>query len=109
MRTLEQKRQLIVMSDEELEMMRYELGDMQRAVEMLPSGDGESFGQTLAECQKVFAELCARFASLKQESSDEEARQQEEEDSGEKAPEQNSGQRAAEQEEEEQPRENWRM
>jgi hypothetical protein len=126
-RTPEQKRQVIEMSDEQFEMMESELGYMQRAVERMSRPDGESFEQRLAGCQEEFAQLCALFASLKQEISDQEAStsppedpkppgmptfkcppvphmQAGEQSSGQEVPEEDSGEKARQQEEEDQRR-----
>jgi uncharacterized small protein (DUF1192 family) len=67
MPTLQQKRQVIAGSNDELAMMQDELGDMQRALEKMLPQDRESFEQRLVGCQEVFAELDARFAALRKE------------------------------------------
>jgi hypothetical protein len=55
----------IVESDDEFEIMQDDLGGMRDAVEMMPAGDGEFYGECVAECQGVFPELQARFAAVK--------------------------------------------
>jgi hypothetical protein len=75
--TLEKKRYVIAGSDAEFAKMQRSLSSMQGTIIMMVPWNRPPFEQTLAKCQKVFAQLSARFASFKQEISDQEAREQE--------------------------------
>jgi hypothetical protein len=73
MSTPEEKGQAIVVSDKEFAIIEVELGGMRDAVAKMPHPQCGSFRQPLADCQEEFDKLRARFASLKQEISDQEA------------------------------------
>jgi hypothetical protein len=62
METLDQKREAIVRLEEQPNMMQEEVCGMQRAIEMMPRPDDETFEETLGRCQYVFGQFCSWFS-----------------------------------------------